>query len=230
MLKKFTVTKRLNFIKNPLKTETVFGQENTNVITSVFLCPERASKGNCNVTAKKAISKIHTQFDLVLIGDHLDESLILMKNYLNWSITDVTYTSSKNEFHLGVAPTLIQNQINKSKKFDQVIYEHFNKSFWEQVATYSLNFKADVQRLRILNQKLKGQCQRPNGIKESGDGKDVCRKMQWADKEYVAYFKKKYVEVSHEGLNLGLIDLKKSLKIYFNMTVKEIEKYFGYKQ
>lgn len=61
---------------------------------------------------------------------------------------------------------------------------------------------------------MKGQCQRPNGINENGDGKDVCRKMQWADK--------KYVEVSHEGLNLGVTDLKKSLKIYFNMTVKEI--------
>lgn len=84
------------------------------VITSLFLCPERASKGNCNVTARKAISKIHTQFDLVLIGDHLDESLILMKNYLNWSITDVTYTSSKNEFHLGVAPTLIQVTISRN--------------------------------------------------------------------------------------------------------------------
>ncbi len=39
------------------------------------------------------IDELKDQFDIVLMGAHLDESLVVLKNLLNWSLTDLVYVS-----------------------------------------------------------------------------------------------------------------------------------------
>ena len=64
---------------------------------------------NHNATSKEIIENLQTQFDFVLMGSYLDESLVVLKNSLNWSITDVALdVSGKRNVGYGNIPTAIK--------------------------------------------------------------------------------------------------------------------------
>lgn len=63
---------------------------------------------NHNATSEEIIQNIQTQFDFVLIGSYLDESLVVLKNSLNWSISDVTDASEKRSMDYGNIPAAIR--------------------------------------------------------------------------------------------------------------------------
>ena len=43
------------------------------------------------------INELEKQFDVVLIGDYVEESLVVLKNTLCWSLNDVAFISTKKE-------------------------------------------------------------------------------------------------------------------------------------
>lgn len=53
--------------------------------------------GKSNLEAKQFINELETQFDLVLIGDYLDESLLVLKKVLCWSLKDFIFLSQREE-------------------------------------------------------------------------------------------------------------------------------------
>ena len=64
-----------------------------------------------NRTAVEIIEELEAQFNIVLIGDYLEESLVLLKNLLNWSLTDLVHIPRKNMNFRG-----IQTKIKVNKK------------------------------------------------------------------------------------------------------------------
>jgi hypothetical protein len=53
------------------------------------------------------IDKLKVQFDIVLMGAYLDESLVVLKNFLNWSLTDLVYISRKKYVDYGDISTQV---------------------------------------------------------------------------------------------------------------------------
>lgn len=94
------------------------------------------------------LEKLGAVFDIVLITEFLDESLILMKRILNWSLKDVLYISKNVR---GVDTTIdkeLMEIFKRRNKLDYLVYEYFQKKFhdivfhkMERLQAETLNFK-----------------------------------------------------------------------------------------
>ncbi|XP_074067591.1 galactose-3-O-sulfotransferase 2-like [Macrotis lagotis] len=78
---------------------------------------------------------IENQFDLILIAEYFDESMILLKDALCWSLDDVV-SFPINQQDASYRSPLSSNTIQKIKswnKLDWELYLHFNHTFWERI-------------------------------------------------------------------------------------------------
>ncbi|KAM5165102.1 uncharacterized protein ACMZJ9_007526 [Mantella aurantiaca] len=89
-----------------------------------------------NVKIIKAV--VDTIFDLVLITEYFDESLILLKDALCWSFDDIlSFPLNKRSNTTKKVLTLeTQEKVKKWNSLDWELYVYFNNSFWKRVETY----------------------------------------------------------------------------------------------
>ncbi|KAK3736171.1 hypothetical protein RRG08_006209 [Elysia crispata] len=87
------------------------------------------------------LKKLETEFNLVLISDYFESSMILLKRSLNWSMKDIIYIKV-NEMLLDKdsvwrkKPKLTPAQLlafRRCNKLDYVLYEHFLPIFHDKV-------------------------------------------------------------------------------------------------
>jgi hypothetical protein len=115
---------------------------------------------NASLVTEK-IAKIEEEFDLVLIVEHFEESLILMKDLLCWNMEDVVFLKQNERMQ-----TAKSNITEKTRAIlkdwlwaDYVLYDHFHKKLFEQVSKFSEErMKAEKNRLNTFNDKLRVAC------------------------------------------------------------------------
>ncbi|XP_053567406.1 galactose-3-O-sulfotransferase 4-like [Bombina bombina] len=81
---------------------------------------------------------VETTFNLVLITEYFDESLILLKDALCWSLDDVVafplnIRSNSSKVSLSFET---QQKIKKWSQSDWQLYNYFNKTFWNKVEKF----------------------------------------------------------------------------------------------
>ncbi|XP_045930010.1 galactose-3-O-sulfotransferase 2 [Micropterus dolomieu] len=137
-----------------------------------------ADAGDLEHRIGMAIAAIEQDFHLILISEYFDESMILLKHALCWSVEDVVYFKLNSRSELTRHP-LLPNTAEKIKRWNALdwrIYLHFNTTFWHKV--YSLvgqeQMKKEVSQLRELQAKLANTCLKdgravdPSQIKDAG--------------------------------------------------------------
>ena len=100
---------------------------------------------------QKKIAAADDLFDLVLIAEKMDESLILMKELLCWKYEDVVFFP-KNARKSSVKPKLSADAVEKLRllnRGDQLLYDHFVARHNKEVARYGVEKMA--QQVTILN-------------------------------------------------------------------------------
>ncbi|KAI1891288.1 hypothetical protein AGOR_G00142240 [Albula goreensis] len=83
----------------------------------------------------KALQNIQRSFDLILITEYFDESMILLKEVMCWDIDDVvTFThNSRHEMdHKNISED-VASRIKKWNSLDWRLYNHFNVTFWTKI-------------------------------------------------------------------------------------------------
>ncbi|XP_068921139.1 galactose-3-O-sulfotransferase 2-like isoform X2 [Petaurus breviceps papuanus] len=78
---------------------------------------------------------IENQFDLILIAEYFDESMVLLKDALCWSLDDVVsfpINQQDASYRSPLSSTTIQ-KIKSWNKLDWELYLHFNHTFWERI-------------------------------------------------------------------------------------------------
>ncbi|XP_041653166.1 galactose-3-O-sulfotransferase 2 [Cheilinus undulatus] len=144
-----------NFAHNALAFD--FGLNN-NVAPNADDLEERASV---------AIAAIENDFHLILISEYFDESLILLKHALCWSLEDVLSFRLNSRSDKSRQP-LLPNTAEKIKNWnalDWKIYLHFNATFWDKVERLvgEEQMKKEVNALRELRAKLAKICLKDGG-------------------------------------------------------------------
>ena len=108
-----------------------------------------------------AINKIARNFTLVLIMEYFDESLVLLARELCWNIRDVVYFKlnqrRSSDKHANLSDELVA-KIRQWNRADVMLYDYFNRTFWNRVKRLGKEFGADVERLRHYNKVLKESC------------------------------------------------------------------------
>ncbi|XP_060902185.1 galactose-3-O-sulfotransferase 2 isoform X2 [Labrus mixtus] len=126
--------------------------------------------------ASMAIAAIKQDFHLILISEYFDESLILLKHALCWSLEDVVSFKLNSRSDRSRQP-LLQSTAEKIKRWNALdwrIYLHFNNTFWYTVKSLigEEQLKREVNTLRALQAKLANVCLKGGGAVDPSQLKD----------------------------------------------------------
>ncbi|XP_034557604.1 galactose-3-O-sulfotransferase 2-like [Notolabrus celidotus] len=154
-----------NYAHNNLAFD--FGLEN-NVTADSNDLEERASA---------AIAAIERDFQLVLISEYFDESIILLKHSLCWSLEDMVFfkLNSRSEGSRQPLSTTTAEKIKRWNALDWRIYLHFNATFWHRVDSEigREQMEGEVNALRALQAKQANICLRDGGAVHPSQVKDA---------------------------------------------------------
>ena len=102
------------------------------------------------------------EFRLVLVLERFDESLVLLKRYLGWQMSDIMYRSTNTHQHALVNLTEKQKINNKYTCFlDYAIYDFFSKICADKVEAEGPGFKDEVSYFQGVLQQLEAFCSQP---------------------------------------------------------------------
>ncbi|XP_071944790.1 galactosylceramide sulfotransferase-like [Antedon mediterranea] len=99
------------------------------------------------------IENLSHEFDLVLLQEYFNESLILLKKLLCWDMDDIVYISKGvriNKLRFGQSNRL-KKKARDWNSADTILYDFFNKTFWKKVSEYGPDFEKD---LNLFEKKL----------------------------------------------------------------------------
>uniref|UniRef100_A0A8D3CUW0 Galactose-3-O-sulfotransferase 2 n=1 Tax=Scophthalmus maximus TaxID=52904 RepID=A0A8D3CUW0_SCOMX len=127
--------------------------------------------------ASMAIAAIEQDFHLILISEYFDESMILLKHALCWSLEDVVSFKLNSRSEQTRHP-LLANTAEKIKKWNALdwrIYLHFNTTFWQKVNSLvgQEQLITEVSQLRELQLKLSNTCLKDGGAVDPSQIKDA---------------------------------------------------------
>lgn len=85
--------------------------------------------------ARAIISAVEREFDLILISEYFDESMVLLRHTLCWTLEDVVSfrLNSRSEKSRKSLSAEMAERVKKWSSLDWRLYQHFNTSFWRQV-------------------------------------------------------------------------------------------------
>ncbi|KAL9954752.1 hypothetical protein ACROYT_G042326 [Oculina patagonica] len=165
-----------------------------------------------NVTAiKEYISFLEKEFDLVLISDYFDESVVLMKRLLCWKFDDILHIKTNKRIDKERADGLsddVEENIKRWNKADTLLYHHFNQTFWRKIQMEGKGFYDDLATFRRKKEEIKRLCftnETSNqlvypkkyvkvfNLKQnlSGETKVKCERMARFENLYLAYLREK---------------------------------------
>ena len=130
-----------------------------------------------NETAvSEKIAEMENTFDLVMIADRFDESMILLKDLLCWDYRDITNVklNARRESTKSVLSDEVREALKDYLKADYQLYNHFSKKFDKLVNGFGKGrMEKELGILGHANDNLKRACSlRPtNNDKLTGENK-----------------------------------------------------------
>jgi len=115
-----------------------------------------------NVTAvAEYIQFLDKEFDLVMIMEYFDESLVMMKRILCWEMDDILYVKLNERQNKEKATSLsaeVKENIRRWNKADVLLFNYFNETFWRKVTLEGPGFFEDLSAFRRRKQEIKQLC------------------------------------------------------------------------
>ncbi|XP_047139333.1 galactosylceramide sulfotransferase isoform X1 [Hydra vulgaris] len=167
---------------------------------------------------QRVLKTLENEFQLILITEYFDESLVLLKKELCWQTDDILYIKQNQRLKKGNLTAHTKQRIQQWNRADVMLYQHFNETFWRKIKDYGDSFWEDVNEFKKENKKFEKICS-PEKITTKGFGINVdvnsfvmnpkvdrfhrylCEKVLMNEVEYLSYFKKKF------GKNFGYQNL-----------------------
>nr|XP_033809875.1 galactosylceramide sulfotransferase isoform X2 [Geotrypetes seraphini] len=103
------------------------------------------------------IHEIEERFDLVMLLEYFDESLILLRELLCWELEDILYfkLNARKDSTLSRLNSNVHEKAISWNQIDAKLYHHFNVTFWRKVDAYGWDrMQKDVYELRQKNKML----------------------------------------------------------------------------
>ena len=110
----------------------------------------------------EAIKKIDSVFDLVLITDYMDESLVLLAYLLCLSLEEMASLKIHERQNKDLTPIKMERLSRKARdwnKADAALFDFFNASLWKKIERFGFErMAAEVAKLRRINQRMQNLC------------------------------------------------------------------------
>ncbi|XP_047446736.1 galactosylceramide sulfotransferase [Mugil cephalus] len=154
---------------------------------------------------EEGIKSITDRFQLVMLVEHFEESLILLKEALCWEMDDLLFfklNARKGSTVSKLTPELRARALEWNA-IDWKLYQHCNQTFWKKVDAYGRQRMAeDVAELRRRNEQMAsiciegGRAVEPGSIQET----DMQPWQPLGEKSIMGYNLKKNVDQANEKL------------------------------
>ncbi|XP_071479606.1 galactosylceramide sulfotransferase-like [Diadema antillarum] len=144
----------------------------------------------------KAVKRLDSQFDLAMITEYLDQSLVLLRRLMCWDFDDILYISKaiRSESHRLNMTNDLRRRIAEWNHADLLLYQYFNATLWQKIREYGPEFDRDLLEFRkrlkdvfaeCVNQSKKDQRdKREDKFVLKKDARPVCKELLMGDVEY----------------------------------------------
>ena len=150
---------------------------------------------------QRMVERVSKEIDLMMINEYYDESLILLKQLMCWEFDDILYIPKgiRSNSHRVKMSEELSDKIRKWNAADVMLYEHFNRTFWEKILAYGPNFETDLATFRALKHNVTENCVDPfkKNTKDKREDKFVlrnnschCRNIMYDDVAYTQILRK----------------------------------------
>ncbi|XP_068780093.1 galactose-3-O-sulfotransferase 4 [Struthio camelus] len=117
-----------------------------------------------------AVAEVDRVFALVLLAEHFDESLVLLRDALCWAEEDVAAFAHNGRRAPAALSGAQAARLRAWNALDWALYVHLNRSFWRRVEAFgAARLRAEVGRLRERRAALARRCLRGGGPVAAGD-------------------------------------------------------------
>ncbi|XP_046377670.2 galactosylceramide sulfotransferase-like [Haliotis rufescens] len=106
------------------------------------------------------ISHLDGDFDLVMLMEYFDESLVLLKRIFCWSLKDILYFhhNKNNRRQQWMFSRDHYGKHRNISRADYDLYNHFRKVFWKKVWSQGSDFFEEVRYFKQLLHQLRDYC------------------------------------------------------------------------
>jgi Galactose-3-O-sulfotransferase len=141
----------------------------------------------------KLVLQMEEHFDLVLIAEQMERSLVLLADALCWPMDDVVWLGVDGvQQRASNATTLTEEQRQKARALnaaDVTIYEHFTKSFRLRMRRFGEQRMADgLKRLRTRTRLMAERCA------AKADAPQECSLMAMSEEDLTKMIRQKQLE------------------------------------
>ena len=208
------------FLKHPPSIEWIVEKGRRRSALALLKNPQSFDLGFDNTenvdsaTIKSFIKTVESNFDLVLIMEHFEESMTLLKRRMCWDIDDVAYFKSNERLDKDKKVELAEEhkqQIHEWNDMDAALYAYFYEKFWSDVEKEGPAFQKDLNQLKSRNSYYKKTCiAKPVATRTYQNGmlvkrfalrddlsnrtRKICQSMLRSELDYELYFYKKQNE------------------------------------
>ncbi|XP_050413956.2 galactosylceramide sulfotransferase [Patella vulgata] len=108
----------------------------------------------------KYVQDLDLTFDLVMITERFDESMILLRRMLNWSFKDILYiklNALKNKPKNNINSTMM-DKVKKFSELDYILYNYFYEKFDKRVKQQPSNFSDEVSVFTSIREQVATFC------------------------------------------------------------------------
>ncbi|XP_066265739.1 galactose-3-O-sulfotransferase 3-like [Branchiostoma lanceolatum] len=170
------------------------------------------------------IRQTDKDFSLVMILEYLDESLVLLKRYLCWSLSDILHWAQNKKTYKSKEMQLSPVQRKTHRKFSKVdyaYYEYFNATLWKKIELQGPDFWKEVQHFQAIQSDVMEFCQSPQSVvntrvinasmwnEEFYVDAAFCAKLRTLTISYLNFLRKKYSLQQNSKASVGHNSTKK---------------------
>ena len=139
------------------------------------------------------VERLSREFDLVLLMEYFDESLLLLRKMMCWSYEDILYlkqnvqqtTTDGKVKRKAELSLVLQDKIRRHNAADVQLYNHFNATFWSKVEQYGPTFRVDLENFHQRLDKVFATCVGGTTLQKQRDrGKTVVYKVSDNESDY----------------------------------------------
>ena len=154
---------------------------------------------------RNEIERLDDEFDLVMVTDRMEESLVLLRHLLHWSTDDVVHLNL-NRRKSEKSPKLSLDErriLSKWLAADVQIYQHFSRRLKDKISQFNYKYAGSVfnsrgdavepmekelESLKVANKKLYDRCV----IQEVGNEK-LKGEYQWVNNNVMGFLINEYI-------------------------------------
>ena len=160
----------------------------------------------------ETILNLDKEFNLLMITEYFDESLILLKRLFCWNFNDMVYFHLNKRRYTNNKANIskeLEAKIKEWSKADALLYEYFKAVFYNKIQEQPQGFFNEVRELKQRREELEEMCLEPTNTTIRGydtEGfkirhnvtvtlRPLCEKMSWSEIKYLRYLKTKQIRM-----------------------------------